>query len=303
MRIGAGALLTERRALANAETMLLVDDREAEPLERDVLLDERVRADRDVDRTIGEPREYFAPPVAGDARRKERMRRPAVREERRERPGMLLGEQLGRCHERGLRARAGSDTRRKGGDDRLSRADVALEQPRHGHALAEIRADLLERSLLRARERERQLRDPARQLGVRDGERERRRLSGPTRASLRQSELEHEELVEREPASGREQALDVVGKVHLPQGRCDVGKPMALANGRRERLGHFGHDARSSRSTLDRGVQPAAHLARLDAFRERIDRHEASGMHGLGVGALERRLAELKCASEESDLS
>ena len=82
MGVGAGPLLAECRSLANPEPMLFVDDRKSEPLERDVLLDQGVRADRDVDRPVGEPREDLASPVAGDAGCKERMRRAAVREER-----------------------------------------------------------------------------------------------------------------------------------------------------------------------------------------------------------------------------
>src|SRR5205807_4100029 len=71
--IGAGALLAKCRALANAEAVLLVDDSETEPLERDVLLDERVRPDRDVDGAVGEPGENLSPAVAGDARREKRV--------------------------------------------------------------------------------------------------------------------------------------------------------------------------------------------------------------------------------------
>src|SRR2546428_1464172 len=103
VRVSARPLLPECRPLADAEAVLLVHDRETEPLERDALFDERVRTDRDIDRPIGEPREYFAPPVAGDARGEKRMRRSAVREERGERPRVLLGEKLGRGHARGLR--------------------------------------------------------------------------------------------------------------------------------------------------------------------------------------------------------
>src|SRR5258706_11008794 len=120
MRVGARAFLAEGGALANAEPMLLVDDRETEPFERDVLLYECVRADRDVDRAIGEPGEYLAPPVAGDARGEERMRGSSVREERRERPRVLLGEELRRRHQRGLRARDGCDPRGDRRDNGLS---------------------------------------------------------------------------------------------------------------------------------------------------------------------------------------
>src|SRR6266545_3511068 len=52
-------LLAERRALPNAEAMLLVDDREPEPLEGHGLLDESVRANDDVELTGGEAGEYL----------------------------------------------------------------------------------------------------------------------------------------------------------------------------------------------------------------------------------------------------
>ena len=142
VRVGARSLLAERRALANPEAVLLVDDRETEPLEGDVLLDERVRAHGDGDRSIGKPREDFAPPVAGHARGQERVRGASVREECGERPRVLLREELGRCHKRGLCARCGRDPRGERGDDRFSGPDIALQEPRHRDALPEIRADI-----------------------------------------------------------------------------------------------------------------------------------------------------------------
>lgn len=131
--VGARALLAECRALANAEPVLLVDDGETEPFERDVLLDERVRADGHRDRSIGEPGEYFAPPLAGDARGEERVRRPPVREKSFEGSGVLLGKELGRRHQRGLSARGGRDPRGERRNDGLpeptspsSRRDIGM---------------------------------------------------------------------------------------------------------------------------------------------------------------------------------
>ena len=71
--------------------------------------------------------------------------------------------------------------------------------------------------MLRAGEREGQVRDPLRELRIGDGKRERRRQGGPPSAALRERELQHEELVEREPAPRREQPLDIVGEMDLPQ--------------------------------------------------------------------------------------
>ena len=49
------------RALQDAEAVLLVDDREPQLAERDVLLHERVRADDQLKRAAGQFREGLAP--------------------------------------------------------------------------------------------------------------------------------------------------------------------------------------------------------------------------------------------------
>ena len=66
MRIATGgqALLAQQQALVHAEAMLLVDDHQAEPLELDAFLKQRVRADRDLRLrpTRGPPARACAPP-------------------------------------------------------------------------------------------------------------------------------------------------------------------------------------------------------------------------------------------------
>ena len=52
----AAGLVAQRRPLLDAEAVLLVDDDHAEAAEVDAPLDQRVRADDDVDRTRGEVR-------------------------------------------------------------------------------------------------------------------------------------------------------------------------------------------------------------------------------------------------------
>src|SRR5438477_835801 len=283
--------------------MLLVDDRKTQTFERDVFLHESVRADRDVDRPVSESREDLASPVAGDTRREKRVRRASVHEQRGQRSCVLLGEELRRRHERGLRARRCRDTRSERGDDRLSRADVPFEQPRHRYAPTQVRANLLERALLRAGECERQLGDPPRKLFVRNAQGKCRGLRGPPRTPLREGELQHEKLVERESPSRREQALDVIGEVHLPERRGDVRKTVALADRRWERLRDLADKAGPPGAAFDRGMQPTAHLPRLDALGERIDRNEASRVDGLRVRALERWLTELERPPEEPALA
>ena len=60
---------------------------------------------------------------------------------------MLLGEHLGRRHERALVAALHRDEQRGERDDRLARADVALEQPVHRRGAGEVVRDLGERAL------------------------------------------------------------------------------------------------------------------------------------------------------------
>ena len=79
---------------------------------------------------------------------------------------MLLGEKLGRRHERGLRSGGRRDARGERRDHRLARPHVSLEQARHRHAPGEILADLSKRPLLRAGQREGQPRDPFGELSV-----------------------------------------------------------------------------------------------------------------------------------------
>ena len=104
MRIGPAALFAERRTLSHPETVLLVDDGEREALERNVFFDERMRPDHDVERALGEPGQDRPARVTGHARGEERVGGSAISEQRPERAGVLLGEKLGRCHERGLRS-------------------------------------------------------------------------------------------------------------------------------------------------------------------------------------------------------
>ena len=59
-------LVAQRRPLLDAEAVLLVDHHDAEAVELDALLDQRVRADHEVDRSVGQPGEHAPPLGAGD---------------------------------------------------------------------------------------------------------------------------------------------------------------------------------------------------------------------------------------------
>ena len=69
---------------------------------------------------------------------------------------VLLGQQFGRRHERGLQSAAHGARGGGGGHHGLAAAHVALHQPHHGPIGGEIAIDFGERARLRAGERERQ---------------------------------------------------------------------------------------------------------------------------------------------------
>ena len=91
--------------------------------------------------------------------------------------------------------------------------------------------------------------------------------------------MKDEELVEGEAAPRGEQATFVIGKVHLPQCRSDVGKAMAIAQILRKRLGDLANYRGPTRPALDRGVKPPAHLAVFKPFGQPINRDQPAGMH------------------------
>lgn len=77
-------LAAQRGPLFHTETMLLVYDRYSQVVERDILLDERVRAHGDVNspsRQIGQRRITFSPPhVAREKRDPDRLAGTGVRQ-------------------------------------------------------------------------------------------------------------------------------------------------------------------------------------------------------------------------------
>ena len=155
---GRLALGAERLALLDAEAVLLVDDGEARAAPNAVrLLHQRVRAD-DQQRRAGSAsraatsRRAFArrlPVTSTGAMPSGSSSRVIV-------PRMLLGEQLGRRHDRRLDSRSPSRAAREQRHDRLAAADVALQQPVHAALAAHVGDDLAQRARLRAGERERQ---------------------------------------------------------------------------------------------------------------------------------------------------
>ena len=97
--------------------------------------------------------------------------------ERRDGGVMLARQQLGRRHERRLRAGLDADQHGEEGDQRLAAADIALQQPDHALGLGHVGLDLAGREDLAGRQLERQRRQRALlQAAVALGRRGRRAL-------------------------------------------------------------------------------------------------------------------------------
>ena len=132
----------------HAKTMLLVDHREAEIGEGDFILHQRMGADGDVDRAACEAFQCRAPFRRLVASGDQRDRQARGFGQRLDGGEMLAGEDFGRRHQRGLPP--GLDGLRHGeqGDDRLARADIALQQPQHALVAGEIGGNFRHRFLL-----------------------------------------------------------------------------------------------------------------------------------------------------------
>src|SRR5205814_207081 len=101
-------------------------------------------------------------------------------------------------------------------DDGLAGSDVTLEQPLHGHRALQIGVDLLDRALLVLGQRERQQPSVALdELSRRAEGRRDLRLALPAAAG--DSELQKQELVEREPAPAALRFLERAWPVQPPQ--------------------------------------------------------------------------------------
>ena len=143
------ALLAQGQALLHAEAVLFVDDRQCKALEFHFILEQRVGADHHrravADafqcRRAGLALELAGQPGDFDVQRLE----PLAEVEE-----MLLGEDLGRRHQRHLVAGLYGLQGGEGGDHGLAGADVALHQAQHRLVLGQVVGDLRADPALRA---------------------------------------------------------------------------------------------------------------------------------------------------------
>ena len=122
--------------------MLLVDDGDGEVAEVDLLLDQRVRADDDL-RVAGRD-QLSRRGVLLRPQRARQQRHPDAerRAELVDREEVLLGERLGRRHQRALPVALDRAQQRVQRDDGLARADVSLQEALHRDRALEIGVDL-----------------------------------------------------------------------------------------------------------------------------------------------------------------
>ena len=127
-RVGRIALRQQLGALLHAEALLLVDDHEAEPPGRHIVLEQRVRADEHVHRALRHAREDGLAFGRGRGAGQHRPGDAGGIEQRPQTLAVLAREHLGGSHEQSLRTRVRGRREREGGDDGLAGAHVAQQQ-------------------------------------------------------------------------------------------------------------------------------------------------------------------------------
>ena len=243
----------QRRPLLDPEAVLLVDHDQPEVGELHALLEKGVRPDHDAGLPARRLGEGLSP--RGSVERAGQQRHPGaalsateqatlgeVAEHRRDRALVLLGEHLGRREQRRLATGVDHLEHRAQRDHRLARADLALQQPVHRVALAELAGDLLPHAALAVGQREREpLVEPVEnatrraRAGVGDGGLDRGPATG-------EHGLRDERLVVLEPLLGRDLLAPVVGPVDPAQCLVDLDEVLGLTHLRREQLGDVAHE-------------------------------------------------------------
>ena len=151
---GDAPFRAQPRALLDAEAMLLVDDRQAQPIEIDAFGQQRVRSDRERRFAAGELFDRGAPRARALAAEDGLDADAERQQQRREFARVLPRQQLGRRHQRRLQTVAAPpSTIGRGGDQRLAAADVALQEPVHRHVASHVVPDLSIDAPLRAGQR------------------------------------------------------------------------------------------------------------------------------------------------------
>ena len=139
------SLPDERGALLHAEAMLLVDHHQSQPPKRDALLEQRVGTHDDPRLACGNPLPHRCL-LGGGLPPQQQLRLELQRRQQRfQRGTVLLGQQLGGSHERGLEVVLHRQQHREESHHRLSGAHVAHQQPVHAVRRRHVGGDLPQR--------------------------------------------------------------------------------------------------------------------------------------------------------------
>jgi hypothetical protein len=193
---------------------------------------------------------------------------------------VLLGQDLGGRHQRGLEPRLDRGEHREHRHERLAGAHVALEEPVHRMRRGHVDPDLLPHALLGGGERERQ------RLQEAPSERAGRphREAGLAPFALPpdgEAELQHEEVLEDEAAVSPRLLGLRLREVPGADRAGDAVEVAARAERLRQRLGHAVDEL------VDEPPRQRAKPALRHALGGRIDGHESAGVQMLVIGALD----------------
>ena len=210
---------------------------------------------------------------------------------------MLFGQDLGGRHERDLASAFDRLERGERSDDRLARADVALQQSLHRRRAFQVAADFGPNALLRTRQLERYAREQfGRQLA---GARQHRRAPRRARFAMRlERELLREQLVDLEPCPRRMRSRfqrasrerrqfrrRLVQKIH------GIGERPVITSPHEVVRDHFGGAARVDNERA--GDDFAEHVLRK-AGRRRVNRRQTIGERRAIRHDLELRVHDLE---------
>ena len=132
----------------DAEAVLFVDDRESQVGELDLVLDQRMRADDDIDRAFGQTAHCLLLQLLAVAPGEQRQPHARRFGEGRYGGEVLAGQQFGRRHQGGLGAGLDRNEHGEEGYQGLAAADVPLQQADHSLGLRHVGRDLVDGALL-----------------------------------------------------------------------------------------------------------------------------------------------------------
>ena len=297
------------KPLMHAESVLLVDDDQAEILEDDVLLKQRMRADQNVDAPLLERVDDLRALAAPLAPREQRDAQARGGAERADGLKMLPGEQLGRRHQRRLRSRLDRACHGEQRDHGLAAADIALEETQHALRAREVGVDLGQGTGLRAGQREGQRGEDC--LAELTG------CSKPPagtplepRADHRQRQLIGEQLVISEPCPRRRRRQKIGFGLGRVQARKRLGERHPCLLRQKRRVRPFRQRRQVAKRLADRLAQRRigeARGQRIDRLMQRQRRRASLSAielgHMVGMRHLQPAVIGLELAGDQPPAS